>query len=213
MLKKRKILRSNALILNRCAPIYDLINKLIGIGSKFRIKSLSISGINCDERILDVGCGTGELTLLTARKVEKKGVVIGIDASFPMIRIALKKKRKASSSAFFLLGLAEELPFSNGFFDLIIFSLMLHHLSLNGKQKALKEAQRLLKPGGRLMIIDFDKPSKEWFKFIYFSLWLIPKIRENVMYGLDSLAKDAGFSLMEKRYLRWGIISTIIVKK
>jgi len=213
MLKKRKFFRSDALILNRFAAIYDLVTKLIGLSKEFRIESLSISDVKQHQYILDVGCGTGDLTLLAAQKVGKKGVVVGIDASFSMISIALNKKRESSSIAFFLLGLAEELPFDDGSFDLIIFSLVLHHLSFEGKQKALREAQRLLKSGGRVIIIDFDKPSKRWSKFIHFSLWLFPKIRGNIVYGLDSLAKNAGFSLIEKRYLRWGIISSIVAAK
>lgn len=213
MAKKQKTFFKDAYVIKRLAPFYDLMTWVIGFGKNFRLKSLSIVPLKKGERVLDIGCGTGSLTILTGERVGLQGLVAGIDASSPMIRLALKKKRKIGGTPYFLVSLAEQLPFKSESFHLIIFSFVLHHLSFKGKQKALREAWRLLKPAGRLVVIDFDKPCKGWLKLIHCSLWFVPNVRDNLVLGLDYLARDAGFKPREKRYLRWGIISSIIAQK
>ncbi len=109
-------------------------------------------------RILDVGCGTGTLAIAIKPRVGA-GEVHGIDASPEMIQVAKEKSAKDGSDIDFRGALIEAIPFPDASFDLVTSSLMLHHLPDDVKAKGFLEIQRVLKPGGRFMAMDFAAPS------------------------------------------------------
>ncbi len=110
------------------------------------------------DEVLDVGCGTGSLTLAVKAALGAGGTVHGIDASPEMIARAQRKAGKAGRELDFRVGLAEKLPFSDRTFDLVISQLAIHHLPGDLKVHAFKEMCRVLKPNGRCVIIDFEPP-------------------------------------------------------
>jgi demethylmenaquinone methyltransferase/2-methoxy-6-polyprenyl-1,4-benzoquinol methylase/phosphoethanolamine N-methyltransferase len=116
--------------------------------------SIETAALKPGERVLDVGCGPGSLTIPAARKAGRSGHAAGIDASPEMIAVASRKARKQGLDIDFRVAPVESLPFEDGQFDVVLSSLMLHHLPDDVKAQGLAEILRVLKPGGRLIVID-----------------------------------------------------------
>jgi ubiquinone/menaquinone biosynthesis C-methylase UbiE len=109
------------------------------------------------ERILDVGCGTG--TLLLAIKAAQPGAdVAGLDPDPDILSIARRKAGLAGAEIRFDIGFADRLPHADDSFDRVVSTLAFHHLTRREKTDALAEAYRVLKPGGRLHIVDLCRP-------------------------------------------------------
>jgi demethylmenaquinone methyltransferase/2-methoxy-6-polyprenyl-1,4-benzoquinol methylase/phosphoethanolamine N-methyltransferase len=138
------------------ARLYDLGNRLFGLGDGRHRRSLDLAGVQRGERVLDIGCGPGTLAILAAKRSGPEGEVQGIDPSEEMIDLAQKKSAKAGVHARFQTGVAERLPFPDSSFDVVLSSLMLHHLPDDVKSQALREVARVLKPGGRLLAVDMS---------------------------------------------------------
>jgi demethylmenaquinone methyltransferase/2-methoxy-6-polyprenyl-1,4-benzoquinol methylase/phosphoethanolamine N-methyltransferase len=104
------------------------------------------------QRVLDVGCGTGTLALeLGARG----GEVFGVDASPEMIDVARRKAAKRHAAVEFEVGLIERMPHDAASFDRVLCILVMHHLDEDLQRRGLREIARVLKPGGRLLLVDF----------------------------------------------------------
>jgi ubiquinone/menaquinone biosynthesis C-methylase UbiE len=108
---------------------------------------------------LDVGCGTGSLTLTARAAAGPGGSAVGLDASPEMIEVARKKAKGAGSDVVFELGLIEKMPFPDSNFDVVVSRLVIHHLPDDLKRQGFAEILRVLKPGGRLFVADFKPPS------------------------------------------------------
>jgi demethylmenaquinone methyltransferase/2-methoxy-6-polyprenyl-1,4-benzoquinol methylase/phosphoethanolamine N-methyltransferase len=151
----------------RWAHHYDFVVKLLTFGRQdaLRQQTIRYASIPNGATVLDVGCGTGTLTLLAKAGAGKQGKVYGIDASPEMIHVAQQKALQRQSQVDFQTGLIESLPFSDATFDIVLSSLMFHHLPSALKQRGLAEIYRVLKPGGRLLIVDMQKPTTHIQRF------------------------------------------------
>ena len=140
----------------RWARFYDLVTWLMTFGREPGIRRMTIelAGIKEGERVLDVGCGTGTLAIAARRPAGPAGEVHGIDPSAEMISVAREKAAKGGIDAQFQTAVMEKLPFPDGHFDLVLSSLMLHHLPADVKRAGFAEVNRVLKPGGRFLAID-----------------------------------------------------------
>ena len=139
------------------AVTYDLLVRLLTLGREraFREKILRLACLASGETVLDVGCGTGTLAIAAKRHVGPAGAVYGIDASQEMISRADKKARRAGAEVVFTNGLAQALPFPDAQFDAVLTTMMLHHLPPKARQQCAFEMRRVLKPGGRVLAVDF----------------------------------------------------------
>ncbi len=140
---------------------YDLLAWLL-LGGKeraFRERLVRLARLAPGESVLDIGCGTGSLAIAAKRGVGPSGIVQGIDASPEMIARARKKADKAGVDVIFSNGVVEALPFSDGRFDAVLSTLMLHHLPRPARQQCAREMRRALKPGGRVLAVDFGRAS------------------------------------------------------
>lgn len=145
----------------RWARGYDLLVSALtfGMEGRFREKQLSLARLQPGERVLDVGCGTGTLAIAAKRHVGPTGAVTGVDPAAEMIARAIGKATRAGADVTFRTAAAEELPFAAGTFDVVLSSLMLHHLPKETRRAGVLEMRRVLRPGGRLLAIDFGRPS------------------------------------------------------
>lgn len=138
------------------APLYEVAGWLMSFGQlpAIRKRSIALAELQPGERVLDVGCGPGSLTIPAARKVGRDGKAAGIDASPEMIDVARRNAKKQGLDIDLQVAPIEALPFGDGEFDVVLSSLMLHHLPDDVKAQGLGEVLRVLKPGGRLIAID-----------------------------------------------------------
>ena len=148
--------KTSGLVLHKAVQ-YDLLLWLLTLGRErnFRERALGLAHLSAGESVLDIGCGTGTLAIAAQRQVGPNGRVHGIDASSEMIRRASRKASKAGTDVAFHTALVESLPFCDGTFDAVLSTLMLHHLPGTLRSQCAAEVRRVLKPGGRLLAIDF----------------------------------------------------------
>jgi ubiquinone/menaquinone biosynthesis C-methylase UbiE len=177
------------------AARYDGLLWLLTLGREgnFRERLLRPARLQPGESVLDVGCGTGTLAIAAKRWVGSTGSVHGIDASPEMIARARKKAAKAGAEIGFEQGLAQSLPFSDGTFDVVLSTVMLHHLSRPARQQGLSEMRRVLKSGGRLLAVDFGGASRHG-KGLLDHFHRHGRIDSG---ELDHLVRDAGLQLIE----------------
>jgi len=148
-------------ILHRAAG-YDLLTWLMTGGREraFRERLLTLARVEVSQSVLDVGCGTGSLAMAAKRRVGRGGTVDGIDPSAQMIARATRKARRAALDVRFQQAVIEVLPFPDGRFDVVLSTVMLHHLPRAARITGAHEMRRVVKPGGCAFIADFGPPSR-----------------------------------------------------
>ena len=154
-------LKTSGLILH--APVfYDLGVRLMTLGREraFRERLLGLAHLKPGESVLDVGCGTGTLAIAARRHVGPAGDVTGIDASPEMLAHAERKARKAGAAVLFKRATAQLLPFPDAQFDAVFATVMFHHLPRKGREECAGEMRRVMKPGGRVLVVDFAAPAQ-----------------------------------------------------
>ena len=150
-------------VLHGEARYYDLLAWLLTFGREraFRERLVELARLEPGDAVLDVGCGTGTLAIAAKRRVGAAGTVHGIDASPEMIDQARRKAMKSGVDVTFHTGIVEALPFPDAQFDAVVSTLMLHHLPRPIRQQCAREMRRVLKPGGRVLAVDFTTPARE----------------------------------------------------
>jgi ubiquinone/menaquinone biosynthesis C-methylase UbiE len=130
---------------------------LRGTLRKLRDHTIDLAQLQPGESVLDVGCGTGALAMETYERVGATGRVYGIDPGPKQIARARFKAERASLPIDFQVGVIEQLAFPDQSFDVVLSTLVMHHLPDDLKRLGLAEVARVLKPGGRLVIVDFKR--------------------------------------------------------
>lgn len=145
-------------------PLYDPLWRLIG-GQKLRADFMTASGLSAGQRVLDIGCGTGSLAIQIAESFE--GVeVTALDPDPKALDRARRKAEQSVVQVDFVEGFADDLPFDAHRFDRVVSSFMFHHLDPGVKDGMLREARRVLAPGGELHLIDFGGRDSEEHGFL-----------------------------------------------
>jgi ubiquinone/menaquinone biosynthesis C-methylase UbiE len=129
-----------------------------GREGRFRDEEIRLARITPGDRVLDVGCGTGSLTIAAARAAGPTGRVVGVEPGIEMIERARAKARRAGLQIEFVATAGEALPFPDGSFDVVLVSLVLHQLPSEPLHGTMGEIRRVLAPGGRFLAVDLGTP-------------------------------------------------------
>ena len=140
------------------AGFYDRLVRIVSLGKADRLRSeiANKAPYKTGDSVLDVGCGTGDQALIAKQAVGASGKVVGIDASPKMIQIALSKAGRMNLDITFQVDLIEQIPFEDDHFDVVMNSLVMHHLPDELKIRAIDEIHRVLKPGGKVYFVDME---------------------------------------------------------
>jgi len=223
-------------------PRYDLINQLFTLGLDGWWRRLAVRECLKDgqEKVLDICCGTGDLSLTLAKVGGGNIEVVGIDFSQPMLEMAEWKaeKRGLSHSLSFIGGDIADIPFPDGHFDCVGVSFAFRNLTYKNPSAGayIAEILRVLKPGGRFVIVESSQPRPrpkltKWLHnfyvryIVYWVGWLVSGNKEAYRYLADSvlnyykaeelqrLLTEAGFSRVTFRRLLLGAAAIHVAVK
>lgn len=142
---------------NWLLPLYDPLVRLLRIERHHR-QLVTLAGPRPGERILEIGCGTGNLALLI-RDMHPEVEVVAIDPDAKALARARRKASRRRLAVELHQGFAQRLPFPDESFDRVVSAFMFHHLAADVKTAALAEVRRVLRPGGSLHLVDFGGAS------------------------------------------------------
>jgi len=221
---------------NSVAKRYDLMNTLLSLGIHhfWKRTAVRIMALNPGDRVLDVCGGTGDLAILAAGAVGRSGQVIVYDINRAMIEAGVSKINASASGerVWFVQGDAERISFPDGYFDAAMVGFGIRNVT--HMDQGFREMCRVLKPGGKMMCLEFSKPTSPLFRWLYdiYSFHVMPalggliagsskaymhlteSIRTFAMPDeLTALLKQVGFSHVTTRKLTNGIAMIHLAKK
>jgi demethylmenaquinone methyltransferase/2-methoxy-6-polyprenyl-1,4-benzoquinol methylase len=158
-------------VFDSVAPRYDLMNDLMSMGlhRAWKAYTVAVANLRPEDRVLDLAGGTGDLALAFARQVGSKGLVVHTDINESMLSVGRDRLLDKGLALPTTLCDAEALPFRGGAFDVVSVAFGLRNMT--HKDKALAEMARVLRPGGRLLVLEFSKvaaplrPAYDWYSF------------------------------------------------
>ena len=164
-----------------------------GLHRRWKKQAMALAGLASGERVLDVCTGTGDLAKLAQASVGQEGFVVGLDYTLAMLKVG---RGRVGRGPRLLCADACHIPLASGLFDLVSFSFGLRNVY--DPALALREGRRLLKPGGRLMVLDFNTPAHPALRRLHDAFYnvLVPRLgwafawhADAHVYLSDSLAK------------------------
>ncbi len=160
-----------------------------------RRMTVELAGVKAGDTVLEVGCATGTLTLAAKQAAGPSGKVFGIDIIPGMIAASQRKAAQARVEVTFKLGNIDSIPFPDDHFDEVMCSFMIFHMSAETRRKGIAEIWRVLKPGGRLLLLDLALPPQP------FQRWIARKLlgfsADDDLRELIPLMEATGFSDMD----------------
>lgn len=177
-------------------PLYDPIVKLLG-GDKVRRVLLDQAALQPGQRVLDIGCGTGTLAILSKR-LHPDVELFGIDPDPKALARARHKAELAAVSIQFDRGFGDDLPYPEASFDHVFSSFMFHHLPPDEKGKMLRAVRRVLKPGGAFHMLDFEGPEGGEHGLLAHLVHSSKRLKENSESRVLRLMMRTGFANPKK---------------
>lgn len=171
-------------------PLYDPLLKWVMREETFKRKLIQHANIQPHMKVLDLGCGTGTLTVML-RRAHPEAEVTGLDGDPEVLEIAREKFRGLDVQ--WDEGLASSLPYPDSAFDRVVTSLVIHHLVTDDKRRAFKEIYRVLKPQGELYILDFGAPHSSLTRFMTKYMRRLEETADNFDGLIPRFVTEAGF--------------------
>lgn len=214
-------------VFHSVAKRYDIMNDFMSVGLHRAWKLFTIGKANVQKgmKVLDVAAGSGDLTIAFAKKVGKEGEVWHTDINYSMLSVGRDRLIDNGFNIPSVVCDAEALPFKDNYFDVVTVAFGLRNMT--HKDKAIAEMFRVLKPGGKLLILEFSKiyqpleKAYDWYSFNILP-WLgknIAKDEDSYRYlaesirmhpdqeTLDQMMRDVGFEMVDYHNLSMGIVA------
>jgi demethylmenaquinone methyltransferase / 2-methoxy-6-polyprenyl-1,4-benzoquinol methylase len=214
-------------VFDSVAPSYDLMNDVLSMGMHraWKAYTVAVAAVQPGWRVLDIAGGTGDLAAAFNKQVGPQGLVVLTDINQSMLRVGRDRLLDAGQVVPTAACDAEHLPFASNSFDLVSVAFGLRNMT--HKEAALKEMCRVLRPGGRLLVLEFSKPAAALQKpYDFYSFKLMPllgkwlaKDGDSYRYLAESirmhpdqvtlkgLMKDSGFGHVDVHNLAAGIVA------
>jgi class 3 adenylate cyclase/SAM-dependent methyltransferase len=180
---------------------YDPLVRSTAREVRFKERLLDFAAIGLGERVLDLGCGTGTLAIRACQR-QPAARVVGIDADPRMIERARRKAHAAGVELELQPGSATDLPYADRSCDVVLSSLLFHHLGRDAKRAAADEIARVLVPGGRVVIADWGAPTDPLMRVLFLTVQLVDGFettRDNVEGRLPAMLSAAGLVDVRER--------------
>jgi len=214
-------------VFDSVASKYDIMNDLMSMGLHrlWKAYTIAASGVREGHKVLDIAGGTGDLAMAFAKRVGPHGTVVHTDINEAMLSTGRDRLVNEGLMLPTTICDAEHLPFPTGTFDIVTVAFGLRNMT--HKDAALKEMCRVLKPGGRLLVLEFSKVAKPLEKaYDFYSFKLLPKIGKVVANDEDSyrylaesirmhpdqatlkaMMKEAGFGHVDVHNMTGGVVA------
>lgn len=173
-------------------PLYDPVTKLMG-GASLHRQLVDQAQLQPGQRVLEIGCGTGNLTTMV-KTLHPAVDVVGLDPDSKALDRARQKAERQRVSIGLDRGFSDELPYPDESFDRVLSALMFHHLERDVKERSLHEISRVLKAGGSLHLLDFGGPHDGADGFLAHVLRRSEHLRDNSEDTILALMRDAGLA-------------------
>ena len=190
---------------------YDSYMKKITLGRERALREMTVNlaQVKPGDCALEVGCGTGTLTLAAKRQAGPSGKVFGIDIIPGMIELSRRKAVEAQIDVTFQIGSIDDIPFSANQFDVVMCSFMIFHMSEMVRRKGITEIYRVLKPQGRLLVLDLALPTQPVPRAI--ARALLGGMLQHDLRELLPLMETSGFSDIEFAQARFRVLGLSIL--
>jgi demethylmenaquinone methyltransferase/2-methoxy-6-polyprenyl-1,4-benzoquinol methylase len=220
---------------DRIAPKYDFLNRLLSTGQDiiWRTNTIKAAKLKKDSLIMDIACGTCDIALEASAALKGRCRIIGVDFSRGMLKLGRKKLAQKNNTSISLLNAdALALPVKPGIFDAVFIAFGIRNIM--NRNKALKEFLNVLKPGGRLAVLELTTPDKKILRSIYLLYFkrILPAIgsffsKDNSAYSylpesvlkfpdpvtFSHIMEEAGFKHIRFRQMTFGIVTIFVGTK
>jgi ubiquinone/menaquinone biosynthesis C-methylase UbiE len=197
--------------MERMVNSYDLYMKRITLGREdaLRTMTVNLAQVKPGDCVLEVGCATGTLSLAAKRQAGPAGSVFGIDIIPGMIKASQGKAACAKLDVTFQLGNIEDIPFPNEHFDVVMCSFMIFHMSEKVRNKGIEEIYRVLKPRGKLLLLDLSLPPNPVSRTIL--KLLLGFMLKHDLNELRPIMESSGFSQIEISQANYRVVGLPIL--
>jgi len=197
--------------MEKMVPSYDSYMRKMTFGRErtLRETTVSLAQVKPGDCVLEVGCGTGTLTLAAKRQAGPSGQAFGIDIIPGMIELSQRKAAQANEDVTFQVGSIDDIPFSANQFDAVMCSFMIFHMSETVRRKGIAEIYRVLKPQGRLLVLDLALPTQTLPRAI--AKMLFGGMLQHDLRELLPLMETSGFSDVETAPAKFRVLGLSIL--
>jgi len=185
----------HALRFRSLTRFYDRVLRATLKEEKFKVLLVEQARVRLGQRVLDLGCGTGTLTILV-KKAAPAATVVGLDGDPEALALAREKAAREGVEIEFQEALAWEAPFEPASFDRVVSSLVFHHLTTENKRRTLRKIRDWLRPGGELHVADWGRAQDLLMRLAFLPVQLLDGFEttsDNVRGLLVPLIREAGF--------------------